>query len=139
MIFPTRQDIVRLNRRHILRSEGLLAGTDNLTNPGSLDWVLDAIQHPVFGVEPYPTIQDKAAMLAWEIIAAHVFADGNKRTGMSALKAFLRANGYMLEALQDEVIETALKIADAGRSGYTRDEFIEWVRGRTRSTVPRQS
>jgi len=35
---------------------------------------------------------------------------------------------------RDAVADFALKVADHTRSGYTREEFIEWVKGRTRPT-----
>ncbi len=129
MIFPTRQDIVRLNRRHIEESGGLYLEPDNLRNSGSLEWVLEAIQYPLFGIDHYPTLAEKAAMLAWVIIRNHVFHDGCKRTGMSALDAFVRLNGFELGASDDEIVEAALQVA-GGEADTTIafEEFVQWVR-----------
>lgn len=103
---------------------------DNLLHPDSLEWVLDAIRFPIFGEHPYPTIIEKAAILAWTIIKGHVFFDGNKRTGMSAMIVFLRENGYEFGATDDEIVESALRIARAGQSegqAYSFEAFSEWV------------
>lgn len=124
MKFPTLEDIVELNRQH-------LKATGYLKERGSLEWVLDAIQHPIFGVDRYPTLVEKAAKLAWTIIHGHVFWDGNKRTGMSVLYAFLRWNGYRLNTTSEETVEIALRVAEASTGGdYTYEDFVLWVRDR---------
>lgn len=135
MIFPAREDIIKLNRRHIEKSENFYVAPDNVRNPDSLEWVLEAIQYPLFDVDKYPTIAEKAALLAWIIIDGHVFYDGNKRTGMSILDIFLRQNGYRLIASNDEIVDIALRIAGKNtEKNYTLDEFIQWVKGRLASS-----
>ncbi len=129
MRFPTRADIVRLNRRHLDNAGEEFIGLDNLINEDSLEWVLEAIQHPLFGVDRYPTLTEKAARLALTIIRGHVFFDGNKRTGMSALEALLRMHGYRLAAGKEEMKEVALRVAGA-QGSYTFDELVEWIRSR---------
>lgn len=128
MIFPTRKEIVKLNLYHIQHTGGFWQGPDNLLNPNSLEWVLEAIQYPLFGIEQYPTLVEKTAILTWTIIAGHVFHDANKRTGISALKIFLRVNGYELNASDDEFIEVALLMASNKQHGYTRARFTQWLR-----------
>ena len=68
-------------------------------------------------------------MLAWVIIRNHVFHDGCKRTGMSALDAFVRLNGFELGASDDEIVEAALQVA-GGEADTTIafEEFVQWVR-----------
>jgi death on curing protein len=104
-----------------------LAGDQNLANPGSLEHVLDAIQGSVFGHDPLPTLVEKAAALAWRVIAGHVFHDGNKRTGMEACRLFLDLNGYVMR-IDREVIDISLRIACRQ---VEFEEFVEWVRERT--------
>ena len=89
LIFPSRELIIRHNHRVVLETTGSFFPPDNLINPGSLDWVLNAIQHPIFGIDPYPGLISKAALLAWTIINDHIFYDGNKRTGMYVLETLL--------------------------------------------------
>lgn len=128
MIYPTREDIVSLNRRHILETGGDWTGTDNVINSGSLAWVLEAIRYPLFGVELYPTLAEKASLLTWIIINNHVFLDGCKRTGMSALEILIILNGYHLAATGNEIRDTAIRVADHLERSFSQDDLVKWVR-----------
>lgn len=129
LVFPTRANIVELNLRHINETGGEYLGVDNLRNSNSLEWVLDAIQYPLF--DRYPTIEEKAATLTWIIITDHVFFDGCKRTGMSALEIFLKLNGFQLESSTDEIVNVALRIAKRQPDEkFSREEFVEWVKSK---------
>jgi death on curing protein len=132
--YPTRLDLVDINRRHIRESGGFSVNRENLRNPASLEWVLDSIQHSeLFGIDQYPTPEEKAALLAWVIIEGHVFHDGSKRTAMSVMDAFLRDNGYILEATNDEIVQIAIEIARGQEQrSLTRDDFVRWTRDRIR-------
>lgn len=127
---PTFRDIVETNRRHIERTGGEYYEPDNLLNRGSLEWVLEAIQYPLFGTDCYPTLAEKVAILAWTIIDGHVFYDGNKRTGMSALQAMTRLNGYQLNVTVEEIVQVALRIARGREDDYSFEEFVQWIRGK---------
>lgn len=128
VIYPTREDIVALNRRHIDETGGDWVGDDNVIKPGSLGWVLEAIRYPLFGIDLYPTLAEKASLLAWIIIDDHVFLDGCKRTGMSAMEVFIILNGYDLVATGDEIRDIAIRIADRLETLFSRDDFVKWVR-----------
>ncbi len=129
---PRYRDILNLNRRHIETTGGEWVAPDNVRNAGSLRWVLEAIQHPLFGSQRYPTLAEKAALLAWIIIDGHVFFDGCKRTGMAALEMVLWRNGYELQASGDQIIEIALRIARRAEEPFSLDELIAWVRASIR-------
>ena len=64
-----------------------------------------------FGQELYPTVFLKAALYARNIITAHPFVDGNKRTGMSSAFVFLENNDFESTAKEGEIEKFALKIA----------------------------
>ena len=83
MIFLTLEDICEINLEWIVHYGGRYVAADrNLRNRAPLEYILAAIQYPVFGVQRFPRLIDKASALAWWIIEGHVFNDGNKRTGM---------------------------------------------------------
>jgi len=128
--FPTLEEIIGIDRRHIAESGGGYSGSDNVINLGSLEWVLDTIQYPLFGVDRYPSLEEKAAILAWTIIKSHVFFDGNKRTGMTALIHFVRLNRYRLNVTPDEIVEIAVKIAGESQQDYSLQEFVQWIRSK---------
>lgn len=131
MIFPTFDEVVKLNYRHVTNSRSLFVEPDNLRNAGSLQWVLEAIEYPLFGVIMYPTLTEKAAALAWIIIQSHVFHDGNKRTGMSILEIFLETNGYHFVATDAEIEAMALNIAGKDLERQTSfQDFVDWLNRR---------
>jgi death-on-curing protein len=130
IIFPKRDEVIELNRYHIANTGGFHNGGDNLRSRGSLEWVLDAIQHPLFGIALYPTIIEKAAILSWIISAEHIFHDGNKRTGTSSLLIFLQVNGYHLEVSNDEIIEMIIRISARDYQDYIFQDYVEWIRSK---------
>jgi death on curing protein len=77
------------------------------------------------GSSLYPTLAKKAAALGFSLINNHPFLDGNKRTGIIAVLAFLSRNGYKLHAPVDEEETIVLGVA-SGR--IDRDEFASWIR-----------
>ncbi len=136
LTFPTKADIVKLNREHIQRTGGNRDRAGQFHNENSLSWVLEAIQHPLFGQHQYPTVAEKAAILAWAIINSHVFMDGNKRTGMMTMMIFLRQNGFILQASDDEIIKVAVQVANAREENFTQAQFTKWVQQHIRPIVP---
>jgi len=61
--------------------------------------------------ECYPSLFQKAAVLARGLICDHCFTDGNKRTGMVAAAIFLGVNGYRFRPPWEKVVELARLIA----------------------------
>jgi len=122
------EDIAGINRRMIEEFGGLFLEADrNLANPGSLEHVLEEIQGSLFGHKAYPTVVEKAAAVCWRVITAHVFHDGNKRTGMEACATFLELNRHAMR-IDYDVVETALRIA---KNEIAFKGFVQWPRERT--------
>ena len=129
-------DVLEINRRMIRAFGGIfLKGDDNLANPGSLQYVLEAIQGSFLGYDPYPTLVEKAAALGWRIITSHVFHDGNKRTGMEACRLMLDINGYVMR-IDAEVVDVAVQIASGD---LELADFVEWLRARVQPQCPTTS
>jgi len=72
----------------------------------------------------YPTLAKKAAALGFSLIKGHPFLDGNKRTGIVSVLAFLSRNGYKLRAAVDEEETIVLGVASGE---VDRDEFANWI------------
>jgi death-on-curing protein len=64
----------------------------------------------VFGKELYPTLFVKAALYVRNIISAHPFVDGNKRTAMAAADVFLQKNGFRISVRKGGVETFALSV-----------------------------
>jgi len=126
------EEVIEINRRMIAAYGGIFfEGDDNLANPGSLMYVLEAIQGSLFGHCLYPTVIAKAAALAWRIIKLHIFHDGNKRTGMESCRLMLDLNGYVMR-IDKKVVDTAIQIDGCSVSVA---DFIDWVEARVAKSV----
>jgi death-on-curing protein len=121
------EDVIEINRRMVLTYGGFFVeGDDNLANPGSLKYILEAVQGSFFGHDPYPSLIEKAAALAWQIITVHVFHDGNKRTGIEACRLVLDLNGFTMK-MDGEVIDVAIWISE-GQISF--GDLVQWLEAR---------
>jgi len=71
-------------------------------------------------------LYELAAMYAVALTKAHAFQDGNKRTALLAIRAFLRANGMEFEygPREEEAVEMMRRIAT---DSVSRQEVAEWI------------
>jgi death-on-curing protein len=77
-----------------------------------------------FGADAYPTLPEKAAALLHSITRNHPFADGNKRTGTTALIFFLEVNGQSPRWEAAEALRQIVALAE----GYVEMEaFAAWL------------
>lgn len=72
--------------------------------------LIAAPKQKVIGKELYPTVFEKAALYARDIILNHPFVDGNKRTGVAVVAVFLEHNGYKSTAMEGDFERLALRI-----------------------------
>ena len=59
------------------------------------------------------------------MISNHPFADGNKRAGLLAARAFLFKHGFRLDP---EEAETVTVIRQVAAGDLSREELTEWLR-----------
>lgn len=84
MILLTEEEIIRLHGK-LIEATG---GTDGLRDRGLLSSAV-ANAYGGFGdVEIYPSVDEKAARLAYALIENHAFIDGNKRIGILVMLKF---------------------------------------------------
>ena len=76
------------------------------------------------GVDLYPTLIDKAAHLTYSLIKNHPFLDGNKRTGITVMIIFLKANGIEITCTNEELAALGWGLAD---DSITKTELVEWI------------
>ncbi len=77
-----------------------------------------------------PSVFELAAAYATGLVKNYPFLDGNKRIGFMAAYIFLGANGWELDATEEEAVERTLALA-AGAIGET--DYTEWLE---RTSVP---
>lgn len=110
VVYLTYDDVLEINRQMVLTFGGIyFEGDQNVANPGSLRYVLQAVRNRLFDRELFPGLEQKAAAYAWYMIKGHTFHDGTKRTAMEACRNFLELNGHKL-IMDDEARRLALQI-----------------------------
>lgn len=77
----------------------------------------------------YGTPFKRAAALAESVVLNHGFVDGNKRTAMYAMAAWLEREGHTIEAARGELRDLALAIA---KRTFGIDEDSAWLKKRCR-------
>lgn len=97
-----------------------------------LGLIQSAIARPqaTFGGEDlYPTVISKAAALFHSLIFNHAFADGNKRTSLTATARFLHLNGYELNSSDQELIDFPLRVEN---KHLDIGQIAEWLKEYTK-------
>lgn len=98
-----------------------------------LGLVHSALERPtttLMGADAYATIDAKAAAQTESLARHHPFTDGNKRSAWIALNHFLRINGYLLFATQDDAF-TYIQSVATGQ--LTLEESAAWVEAHRRA------
>lgn len=142
MIEVLGEDEVMVIRQRLAASQ--LAGRDfGRTDPLSKDAFSSAVarQRAGYGEHlKYQTIADVAATFFYGLVLNHAFENGNKRTALVALLAFLERNKVMLvDTSQDDLYELSLAVASHClqiKGDRTADKEVEaisrWLKARTR-------
>lgn len=103
-------------------------GAAGIRDGGLLDSAVAAPFQSFDGVSLYPTIEKKAARLAFGLICSHPFTDGNKRIGILAMLTLLELNGIYLRCADPELVALGLGIAD---HSIPADKITEWILDRS--------
>ena len=106
-----------------------VGGSHGLRDGGLLESAIGSALASFGGVEVYPTLEEKAARLAYALIANHAFFDGNKRIGVLAMLSLLSLNGAPISPTDEELVSLGLGVA-AGRKTY--EDVLAFVRGEKR-------
>ena len=120
MTILSKEQIISLHAQLINET----GGVGGLRDEGLLDSALNAPFQSFGSVEPFPSIQQKAARLGYGLIMNHQFIDGNKRIGAHVMLVFLALNGIELEYTQDELASEILSVA-SNNSGF--EHLLKWI------------
>ena len=124
--FLTLDDVLALHADLIAR----YGGSPLVRDVGLLE---SAVSMPAatFGSERlHASLEEQAAAYLFHLVKNHPFVDGNKRTGLMTMLAFLGLNGRRLEAPDDDLTDVVLGVAE-GR--VTKAEVAVFVGRRSRS------
>jgi death-on-curing protein len=84
------------------------------------------------GVDFYPDLPTKAAVLCSRLIRNHPLPDGNKRVAYTCMLDFLERNGYVWQQTGDDPDETVAVMDALAWRHLTEEEFARWVIERLR-------
>lgn len=121
MILLSVDEIIELHGKIV----AITGGSVELRDRGLLESAVYGAEASFDDVEIYPTVEEKAARLAYSIISNHAFVDGNKRIGVFVMLMTLRLNSVCLNYTQRELTELGLQAA-SGVIGY--EEILNWIR-----------
>lgn len=107
-------------------------GSPGILNEGALQSALAAPLQTFEGEELYPTLEEKAAKLAYFLISNHAFVDGNKRIGLYAMLVFLELNHCPLEFSQVELVDLGWGIA-SGK--YKEPDILDFILSHKKVTL----
>lgn len=99
-------------------------GSTGIRDRGLLESALARPLASFSGRNLYDTPFKRAAALAESLVLNHGFVDGNKRTAMYAMAAWLEREGYVIEAERGELRDLALAIATRGLS---TEQVVAWL------------
>lgn len=120
MILLTVEEVIMLHQK-LLAATGGLPG---LRDRGLLESAVLSVDAGFEDVEQYPTVEEKAARLAFALISNHPFADGNKRVGVLAMLMTLKLNGVKLRYTQRELMDLGLVVASGGGNYF---HALSWI------------
>lgn len=102
-------------------------------NSHNLDALIKTPKSDYFGVEQYPTLESKAAIIFYTLNKKHLFLNGNKRLSVACLLIFLFINGKRLQTEPGEMTEKALGLAKTTHEsdfGVIKNELETWIHDR---------
>ena len=86
-------------------------GSQGIRDRGLLESAIARPMATFGGKNLYDTPFKRAAALGESLVLNHGFVDGNKRTAMYAMAAWLEREGYVIEAARGELRDLALAVA----------------------------
>ena len=116
----TKEQVLLLHQLLIKYTGGAVGVRDE----GLLDSALATPFMSFDSVSLYPTIESKAARLAFGLVKNHPFIDGNKRIGILVMLSFLEANGMKIICTDEELVALGLGLAEGSADEKTMLTFI---------------
>jgi death-on-curing protein len=118
--YLTVAEVLLVHARLIQRT----GGSSGVRDLGLLESALARPRATFDQQELYPDLWTKAAALMHSVIRNHPFVDGNKRTALTATGLFLRLNGQMLSATNEEALEFTRR---AAIGSVETNEIARWL------------
>lgn len=120
IVYLTLEEVLLLHEISIKE----FGGSRGVRDMGLFESAVMQPQQSFGGNDLYPSLWDKASILAYALCKNHPFVDGNKRTAALAMLTFTDINGYEISVPKGNVHDTILNIADGSVS---REDLARWI------------
>lgn len=105
----TADQALQLHARLIER----FGGAPGVRNQSALDAEFARPFAAFGGIEAFPSVHEKAAVLLHDLATPHAFIDGNERVALAATLVWLEVNGYGLALVAEQRYQLTMRVADA--------------------------
>ncbi len=123
--------MIRISKKQVIAYHAYLierfGGMPGIRDEGMLASALSAAFATFDGDLLYPDPRQRAAKLVQGLICNHPFNDGNKRIGVGVMGIYLKAEGILLQASNEELIEFGLHVA----TDSNLECIIDWIHAHT--------
>ena len=99
-------------------------GDYGIRDMGLLESALESVFATFDGKDLYPTKEEKAARLGFNLVNNHAFLDGNKRIGIYVMISFLEVNGIKMDCTNEDLIDLGFGIAE---NRYKYEDILNWI------------
>lgn len=120
--------MIKFDDKIVLNLHRLIAqktgGSESVRDFGLLNSAIESVYATFDGQELYPSLEEKAVRIGYNLISNHAFVDGNKRIGMLVMLTFLEVNDVYIDASDDDIVQIGLGVA-SGEIGC--NQMYEWI------------
>jgi death-on-curing protein len=121
----SKEDLVEIHNR--IQERFATTTAAGISKKGLVDSIVKRPDQILYGRESFPDIYSKAASIMEATLRWHVFADGNKRTGLIATETYLKINGFVCIYPLDAVRFSVLVAATEGEEQEVTDNLIRQI------------
>ncbi len=122
--FLSPEQVVALHEAVRGETGGLPGGGHRGSSYEGVDAAVQAVKNSY-----YDTIEELAAAYAVYIVQGHVFADGNKRTGVAAMLTFLQASGGRTTLSDERLAALMIELQRRAEAGEDVARLVRWIAG----------
>jgi death-on-curing protein len=108
----------------LLDKDGGLQGVRDLS---ALSSALQSPRQHLSYRNPQATLPELAAVMAYEVVKFHPFADGNKRTAAVLIVMFMRAHGIRWRPRRASLVQQMVNVARSRSTEEERERVIAYL------------
>ena len=121
MRFLSLENIILFHEKIISKT----GGSAGVRDKGLVESALNRAFATYDGIDLYLSTIEKISVISHSLISNHGFIDGNKRIGVAVMVILLKMNGIKVRYIQQELIDSGLRIAEGKMNEKEIGDWIE--------------